>query len=613
MQRLGLLKSKHIPAIYLCNSREVRLEVLAGLIDTDGWTNHGGYQIIQKSEILADDICYLARSLGLAAYKEKRTKYIKSRGFSGPYYWVGISGDCSVIPVRLPRKKVAPRVQGWKDHLVTGVEAIRDAGYGEYYGFQLDGDGRFLMGDFTVTHNTTLALMTLYTYALRQPPQRWPLVVACVRDTRANIGITTVPSIKEWWPDGIMSQWTGKEFAPEVATILGPEQSPLLRFHFFGCDSNADMNRFQSFECDVLYVEEPAPAAGVSGGISGDTVGVAITSQRRETLALCVIATNPPDGDHWVAQVWGLAGATETDWDVQRQGAIDWIRERSCVIELKPGDNTALTARQPEYRERNRQVLTAFGRTDLVARLVEGTVGTVQEGVAVASNFTAQHVVEACPPVPPGARLVASWDPRHSPAGVLWRPLPGGHCHVLAAWQGVNMGVRQLITRTIQPWLALHVGHSDYTIIHTGDPNTMTEDQSDSALSATKVILALLGGAQWVPGPVGVEERRLPMHDCLNMYVNGRPWLMIDKRHCQVLIQALSGRWHYPKDPSGRVIKDQWKKDQASDVGEAFAYGCWLLQRRKEERSTMDKWRARLAAQTRERHASTGVGSGTGA
>ena len=28
---------------------------------------------------------------------------------------------------------------------------------GEYFGFTLDGDGRFLLGDFTVTHNTSLA------------------------------------------------------------------------------------------------------------------------------------------------------------------------------------------------------------------------------------------------------------------------------------------------------------------------------------------------------------------------------------------------------------------------------------------------------------------------
>jgi hypothetical protein len=35
---------------------------------------------------------------------------------------------------------------------------VQARGHGEYYGFELDGNGRFLLGDFTVTHNTTIAL-----------------------------------------------------------------------------------------------------------------------------------------------------------------------------------------------------------------------------------------------------------------------------------------------------------------------------------------------------------------------------------------------------------------------------------------------------------------------
>jgi hypothetical protein len=38
---------------------------------------------------------------------------------------------------------------------VTGFSAT-SVGEGDYYGFTLDGDGRFLLGDFTVTHNSTI-------------------------------------------------------------------------------------------------------------------------------------------------------------------------------------------------------------------------------------------------------------------------------------------------------------------------------------------------------------------------------------------------------------------------------------------------------------------------
>ncbi len=38
---------------------------------------------------------------------------------------------------------------------------FEDLGEGDYYGFEIDGNHRFLLGDFTVTHNTALALKIL--------------------------------------------------------------------------------------------------------------------------------------------------------------------------------------------------------------------------------------------------------------------------------------------------------------------------------------------------------------------------------------------------------------------------------------------------------------------
>ena len=42
---------------------------------------------------------------------------------------------------------------------LTEISASLFCESGEYYGFELDGNGRFLLGDYTVTHNTSLALV----------------------------------------------------------------------------------------------------------------------------------------------------------------------------------------------------------------------------------------------------------------------------------------------------------------------------------------------------------------------------------------------------------------------------------------------------------------------
>ena len=147
---------KIIPDAYLRNSRAVRLGVLAGLLDTDGYYHHGHYEIISVYPDLAKQIMYLARSLGYAAYSIPKTGTIKSSGFVGHYTRVTISGDFAELPILTARKKPEPRKKN-KSVLRVGFE-VQSLGLGDYYGFELDGDHLYLLGDFTVTHNTVLAM-----------------------------------------------------------------------------------------------------------------------------------------------------------------------------------------------------------------------------------------------------------------------------------------------------------------------------------------------------------------------------------------------------------------------------------------------------------------------
>ena len=144
---------KFIPQAYKTTAVSNRLDLLAGLIDTDGSLAGGYFDLVSASEQLANDVVFVARSLGFSAYvRLKRQNY---RGEKRTYYRVSISGNIDRIPTRVKRKQAPPRRQK-KNVLRTGFK-IREIGDDWYYGFTLDGDGRFLLGDFTVTHNTELA------------------------------------------------------------------------------------------------------------------------------------------------------------------------------------------------------------------------------------------------------------------------------------------------------------------------------------------------------------------------------------------------------------------------------------------------------------------------
>jgi superfamily II DNA or RNA helicase len=156
----NLLNNKHIPHNYLCNSRENRLALLAGIIDSDGYFNKNSIEITQKNEKLLDDIVYLARSLGFACYKKKIYKTCtNSKGGpkKGIYFLTNIYGaGIEEIPVLCPRKKGYERKQ-IKDALTYRLK-IEKVDIKDYYGFEIDGNRRFVLADFTVTHNTVLSL-----------------------------------------------------------------------------------------------------------------------------------------------------------------------------------------------------------------------------------------------------------------------------------------------------------------------------------------------------------------------------------------------------------------------------------------------------------------------
>lgn len=159
LREYNLKDNKHIPREYIVNDRNIRLKLLAGLIDTDGYVYGDGtcVEISQKNKILAQDICYLVRSLGYSCSIKERKKYYIYKGNKkeGIYYILHISGNnIEEIPTLIPRKKLNPRRQA-RDPLVTQIN-VTPLGEGNYVGWELDitSNRRFLLGDFTVTHNT---------------------------------------------------------------------------------------------------------------------------------------------------------------------------------------------------------------------------------------------------------------------------------------------------------------------------------------------------------------------------------------------------------------------------------------------------------------------------
>lgn len=163
LEKYNLINNKHVPKEYLVNSREVRLKVLAGLIDTDGHVLRDGTRISisqgWKNKKVIDGALFLARSLGFCCSMTSRmAKYKLENGEKreSHAYYLNISGNITDIPTLIPRKKCAnPKKQNTDKS--TGQITITPVADMDYVGFQIDENQRFLINDFTSTHNCTNA------------------------------------------------------------------------------------------------------------------------------------------------------------------------------------------------------------------------------------------------------------------------------------------------------------------------------------------------------------------------------------------------------------------------------------------------------------------------
>lgn len=164
---LNLKNNKHLPDIYKYNSKEVLLNILAGVIDTDGTLNRKKqcYEITQvyKNKQIIDDIAYISRVLGFRVTITTKVAGQTAKGAGHLNYRLRISGDIDKIPVKIERKKIIKRHtarnrRNWNEYTFK----VEPYGKGEYYGFTIDKNHLFLLDDFTITHNTFPRLLNLW-------------------------------------------------------------------------------------------------------------------------------------------------------------------------------------------------------------------------------------------------------------------------------------------------------------------------------------------------------------------------------------------------------------------------------------------------------------------
>lgn len=160
LQYYGILNQKDIPDDYLHGSVEDKLQLMAGLIDTDGHFSKRDriytFSQCESRKHIVDKLAFIARSLGfkcsLHMYKTAGTKHIcGNKSTCQNTYTLRIIDGLYDIPCKIARKK-HHWIQKRTKRSLTNFK-VSYSHIGKYKGITTDGDHFFVLKDFTVVHN----------------------------------------------------------------------------------------------------------------------------------------------------------------------------------------------------------------------------------------------------------------------------------------------------------------------------------------------------------------------------------------------------------------------------------------------------------------------------
>ena len=207
IKELHLYNNKHIPRIYLEACVEDRLQLLAGLIDSDGNVDKNGrVRFININKQLINDVFELCTGLGLYPYfhvrkKEDMNHYKRNSKYNikstHDAYVVGFQPKYS-IPTQIPRKKIN-KTPTHRRLAITDITTVKGE-QGKCIEIE-NPDGIYLAGKQLIpTHNSKSSMVTLAypLWLIFQNPHLNILIVSNEASLAETFGIKLREYIKKY-------------------------------------------------------------------------------------------------------------------------------------------------------------------------------------------------------------------------------------------------------------------------------------------------------------------------------------------------------------------------------------------------------------------------------
>jgi len=390
-----------------------------------------------------------------------------------------------------------------------------------------------------------------------------------VRNTMPQLKDTTLASWGYWFKDGEAGDWnaTDKKFILRYDDV---ECEVLFR----PLDTPDDVARVLSLEVNFAIIDE----------------FVQIPKEIIDALSARLGRYKLPDGTK--PNVYGMWGSSNPD--TEDNWWFDYLHNPEIVERMGDGDfQTELNAHyfvQPSGMSDEAENLDNLpgGRRYYENQIKGKTIAWVKQFVDAEWGFSASgkpvvpsfipdmHVAKHSLLYNPMLPLIAGLDPGLGGSAIIFGQQDShGRLNVLGECVQSGMGAMRLATDVIRPYLARRFPNARLTLAP--DPAANNRSQSDER-SVVDILKAF-----W---PCATESNnRLPLRlDAIEYFttrlVDAGPGILIDPKHCPILVRALKGGWRWEINTKKNILKGNEPEDNPyTHPGDAFGYLCRYFHR----------------------------------
>jgi phage terminase large subunit-like protein len=278
LKSMNLFKNKHIPDIYLRASFTQRLELLQGLMDTDGYAEQkGNCEFCSTDKTLAENVLELSLSLGLKATLSEGNATLNGE-FISKKYRVNFTPYIPVFKLKRKLERIhepGKQAERQKRRYITKIIECKSV---PVRCIQVDSESHLFLASRAMipTHNTRTGAET-FIYLIKECGYQYPNLVGATAEDVRDLMIEGESGILECAPDNFYP-----EFIPSLKKLIWPND--VVSHIYYG----SEPNKARGPQSDLLWADELA-----KWQFAEETFDNLMLGLRLGQNPLCIITSTP--------------------------------------------------------------------------------------------------------------------------------------------------------------------------------------------------------------------------------------------------------------------------------------------------------------------------------